>query len=366
MQITSRRIILLFTLLLAGLIAYFFTFLLWYFFFAAIITMAGRPIEERVSKVKWGKFHLPKWLSAIVALMLTLGIVMGFITWLGSRVVIQLSALASIDFSKLTGQVNHVLAGIDEQLHFYGLLNAQQHLGDLLLQHLKGLLAEISITRLFENIISTVGTLISGAFAVVFLSFFFLRDQRLLRKALLLFVPFEFEQRASEVISSTRRLLTRYISGVFAEVLIMIALLSAGLWIMGIPNALLLGTLGGTLNIIPYLGPVIGASLSTLLGLVFLFSGTLNSTPLSVIITLPSVFLAANLVDNLLLQPIIYSKSIKAHPVEVFVVILMAGSMAGITGMILAMPAYTILRIIGLEFFSGFDLLKKISGGLNS
>lgn len=365
MRITSRQVILIITLLVAGLIAWYFSFLLWYFFFAGIITMAGRPLEDWLSRQKLGKYPIPDWLSALLALVAVLAIVTVFITWLGSRVVVQLAGLASIDFNTLTHQMNAWLAGIDAQLHTYGLLDASQRLSDVLMQHLRDFISEISITRLFSQILSTFGNIASGLFAVVFLSFFFLRDRQLMRKSLLLFVPFEYESRASEVISSTRRLLTRYVAGIFTEVIIMITLLSTGLWMMGIPNALLLGTLGGTLNIIPYLGPIIGAVLSTLLGLVFLLSGTLTGTPLSVSLTIIGVFLAANLIDNLVLQPVIYSKSIKAHPVEVFVVILMAGSMAGITGMILAMPAYTILRIIGLEFFSGFDLMKKISRGLN-
>ncbi|MDK2910988.1 MAG: hypothetical protein PWR20_2556 [Bacteroidales bacterium] len=365
MRIPSRQFILIITLLVVACIGWFFSFLLWYFFFAGIITMAGRPIEERLSKLRIGKMQMPDELSALLALLIVLGIMIGFIIWLGRGVVIQLSGLANIDFTALTTQVNQLLSGIDNTLHTYGLLAGDQRLSDLLLQHMKDFIAEISLTQIFGDFLSTLGSLASGLFAVVFLSFFFLRDRQLMRKALLLFVPFEYETRVSEVISSTRRLLTRYVAGIFAEVMIMITLLSTGLWIMGIPNALLLGTVGGLLNIIPYLGPIIGAILSTVLGIIFVLSGTMNSTLLSVCLIIPAVFLAANLVDNLVLQPVIYSKSIKAHPVEVFVVILMAGSMAGITGMILAMPAYTILRIIGLEFFSGFDLMKKISGGLN-
>ncbi|MGC8866119.1 MAG: AI-2E family transporter [Bacteroidales bacterium] len=366
MRITSRRVILILTLLFAIFIAWYFSFLLWYFFFAGIITMAGRPLVDWLARQKIGKFQLPDWLCAMLAMLSVLALVIGFVTWLGSRVVVQLAGITSIDYNSLTQQMNTLLASIDAQLHTYGLLDSSQHLSDILTQHLRDFISGISITRIFSQVLSTFGSIASGLFAVIFLSFFFLRDRQLLRKTLLLFVPYEYESRASEVISSTRRLLTRYVSGIFTEVILMIILLSGGLWIMGIPNALLLGTLGGTLNIIPYLGPIIGAALSTLLGLVLLLSGTLTGTPLGVSLTIIGVFLAANLIDNLLLQPIIYSKSIKAHPVEVFVVILMAGSMAGITGMILAMPAYTILRIIGMEFFSGFDLMKKISGGLNT
>jgi predicted PurR-regulated permease PerM len=73
------------------------------------------------------------------------------------------------------------------------------------------------------------------------------------------------------------------------------------------------------------------------------------------------VFSAANLIDNIILQPIIYSTSVKAHPVEIFLVIIMAGSLAGIPGMILAIPGYTVLRIVAREFLGKFRLVRKLT-----
>ncbi|MEZ5197758.1 MAG: AI-2E family transporter [Bacteroidales bacterium] len=84
--------------------------------------------------------------------------------------------------------------------------------------------------------------------------------------------------------------------------------------------------------------------------------------PISTIIV--GTFLVANLIDNMILQPLIYSTSVKAHPIEIFLVILMAGSLAGIPGMILAIPGYTVLRIIAKQFFSQSKLVQKITANI--
>jgi predicted PurR-regulated permease PerM len=76
------------------------------------------------------------------------------------------------------------------------------------------------------------------------------------------------------------------------------------------------------------------------------------------------VFLSVQVIDNVLFQPLIYSSSVKAHPLEIFLVIMAAGSMAGIIGMILAIPVYTIIRVIAAEFFENMKLVKKLTKNL--
>jgi len=82
---------------------------------------------------------------------------------------------------------------------------------------------------------------------------------------------------------------------------------------------------------------------------------------ISTVLIVIGVFAGANLIDNLVLQPLIYSNSVKAHPVEIYLVILIAGSLAGITGMVLAIPFYTVLRIIAKEFFSQFKIVQRLT-----
>ncbi|MEK6617008.1 MAG: AI-2E family transporter, partial [Bacteroidota bacterium] len=72
------------------------------------------------------------------------------------------------------------------------------------------------------------------------------------------------------------------------------------------------------------------------------------------IIKILIVFPIVNLTDAFLLQPLIYSSSVKAHPLEIFLVILVGATIGGIGGMILAVPSYTILRVFAKEFFTSF------------
>jgi len=73
------------------------------------------------------------------------------------------------------------------------------------------------------------------------------------------------------------------------------------------------------------------------------------------------VFVAVQLIDNNILVPFIYAKSVKSHPLEIFLVIIMGGSLAGFVGMLLAVPVYTVLRVIAREFFQQFRVVQKIT-----
>jgi len=141
----------------------------------------------------------------------------------------------------------------------------------------------------------------------------------------------------------------------------MITLISLGLTIFGIENALLIGFLGGMMNIIPYLGPVIGASMGVALGITTVISNGMFDQILPVVLIIIGTFLGSNLIDNMVLQPFIYSSSVKAHPLEIFVVLLMGGSLAGIIGMILAIPTYTVIRVIAGQFLNQFRLVQKLT-----
>ena len=137
-----------------------------------------------------------------------------------------------------------------------------------------------------------------------------------------------------------------------------------GLTIFGVPNALLIGTLGGMLIIIPYLGPLIGASVGILLGVSSIVSMGNYNDIISITLIIIGTFSFANMVDNFVIQPFVFSNRVKAHPLEIFFVILMAGSMAGVPGMILAIPSYTVIRVIAREFFDKFSVVHSLTKNL--
>lgn len=200
-----------------------------------------------------------------------------------------------------------------------------------------------------------------GIFIILFLTFYTMLEPYLLKNFILNLTPAKYEQELSNILSDSRRLLTRYAYGVFTEVAIMMTLEVVGLTIFGIPNALLIGFLGGLMNIIPYLGPLIGAAAGIVLAVLSqLGMGYYDSITSTVLVVL-LVFAIANMIDNFVLQPQIYSKSIKAHPVEVFLVIIIGGKLAGITGMILAIPTYTVIRVIARQFMNRMRVVKFLT-----
>ena len=70
------------------------------------------------------------------------------------------------------------------------------------------------------------------------------------------------------------------------------------------------------------------------------------------------------MLDNFLLQPNIFSKSVKAHPLEIFIVVLMGAKIGGVAGMVLAIPAYTVLRVLLKVFFSEFEVVKRLTSSI--
>ncbi|MBR4095217.1 MAG: AI-2E family transporter, partial [Bacteroidales bacterium] len=98
-----------------------------------------------------------------------------------------------------------------------------------------------------------------------------------------------------------------------------------------------------------------------LLGVVSLY-GVSGETVLGLLIVkLVAVFVVTHIIDVFIFQPYIYSNSVKAHPLEIFLVILLAGNIAGILGMLVAIPAYTVLRVFAKEFFSNFKLVQRLT-----
>ncbi len=188
-----------------------------------------------------------------------------------------------------------------------------------------------------------------------------MKDSYLLDELVENLTPVNYHNEVQSVLTQSKRLLSRYFIGLLIEITTMMTLLSVGLSIFGVENALLIGFFGGLMNVIPYLGPIIGTAVAVMLTIFTALSTGMTSDLLTLIIIVMSVFAVSNLIDNIVLQPLIYSNSVKAHPVEIFLVILIAGSIAGIAGMILAIPTYTVLRVIAKEFLSQVKVVQKLT-----
>jgi predicted PurR-regulated permease PerM len=200
-----------------------------------------------------------------------------------------------------------------------------------------------------------------AVFSIFFISFFLLKDKQVFKELLLSIFPQKSQYKITSVFSKTKTSLSHYFIGLLIQVTVVMLLEFFGLMIFGIPNALLIAFIGGLLNVIPYIGPIIGTVLGVILAVISTLATGVYTGIEWVILEVIGVFVAVNIIDNVINQPFIFSKSVHAHPVEIFVVTLAAGYLAGIGGMIIAIPTYTVIRIILKEYLSEFAFINNLT-----
>jgi predicted PurR-regulated permease PerM len=210
-----------------------------------------------------------------------------------------------------------------------------------------------------------VTSLVVGLFSVVFISFCFVRDETLFRKIVSALVPDRMEGKLAKSLGDIEGLLSRYFVGLLVEMTGVALLDFLGLWViarLGFSNALGIAFIAGILNVIPYVGPLVGEVVGVVLAVILKY-GTgvglgVNIWVFALIVL--AIMLTTQLVDNFVYQPLIYSTSIKASPLEIFIVILLAGHIGGVVGMLVAIPAYTVIRVIAIRFFPDVKLVKRL------
>jgi predicted PurR-regulated permease PerM len=343
-------------------------FMAWYFFnilvyviTAGVLSLVGQPLVDVLSRIRIRRLSMPKSLAALITIVVLIGLLVGLVLLFVPAISRQAQIISKINVDEVVQYFAGVIDRAQGWLLSYDIIDSDQTLQSILDRQIRSVINVTDFSNLIGKLLNATSTVFIGLFSVLFLAFFFLRDRQLLRNGILLFTPDRFQTEVQNILHKTKTMLSRYFIGLLSELLIMMILISIGLSIFGIKSAIFIGFIGGLMNVIPYLGPIIGATVGAVLGISADLGLGLYDNALNTAITVILVFSAANLVDNWVLQPLIYSKSVNAHPIEIFIVILMAGSLAGIPGMILAVPAYTVLRIISKEFLSGFKLIDKLT-----
>ena len=217
------------------------------------------------------------------------------------------------------------------------------------------------VPTLLNSILGTLGSFGIGLASVLFITFFFLKDKILFTQGIKYILPYKHEEKILNSIYKINQLLSRYFIGLLIQMLIVFVLYLIVLLIFGIENAFIIAFLCSVLNIIPYIGAFVGAILAAVLTLTGGLKEGFHSEFISLSLYVFIGFIIVHLIDNNISQPIIFSKSVKSHPLEIFLVILIAGFLSGITGMIIAIPLYTMLKVIAKEFFPNNKIIEQLT-----
>lgn len=345
-------------------VCWYFSTVLIYVILAFVVSLISRPLARLMGKLHIKGKSAPDWLLSILSVTIVIAILLMVILLVIpviTRIINDASLFSNINSSdaNFSDTINKWIIGI-----FPSLGEDFDAIG-MLLNYLKGLLSDFDITGLIGSVGSIVIDIAIGLFAVVFISFFFVKDENLFSKIVAALVPDRIEASVTESIVDIEHLLSRYFVGLILEMFCVALLNFLGLWLIArisVSYALGIAFIAGILNILPYVGPILGEILGALLGMVLHYGAgvglDVNIWIFALIII--AIMLTVQLVDNFVLQPIIYSTSIQATPLEIFIVMLMAGHIGGILGMLAAIPAYTVIRVIAGRFFYDKKIVQRL------
>lgn len=342
-------------------LAWYFHTIIAYILVAGVLSLIGEPIIRFLLKLQFKGRHMSRGLAASLTIGGLLSFFGGVISAFIPMVADEARKLSDVNTQEVVNNVRGPIRVAEDYINQFQLTEVPIMLESELKHMLTNLFNISAVGDSVQYALGLTGDIFIAFFAITFITFFFLKDQGLFKNMIMTLVPDQHEERFGKVLSKSKELLTRYFIGVIIEVAIVMSIVSIGLAIVGVDNAMLIGFIAGLFNVIPYVGPMIGAAVGITIGLSTNSAGLDPAGMLSLTGQMALVYAVAQLLDNIVLQPLIYSQSVKAHPLEIFLVILMAGNVAGIAGMILAVPTYSIGRVFVGEFFNQFKVVKALT-----
>lgn len=364
----SRYIAIAATLAIIGFIFYTFSSIVGYVLIAWVVSMIGQPLMHFLQKpIKLGKFefNIGPVFSAIITLICFFIVISALILMFVPLIIEQANNLAGVDFAAIGKALEEPINELQAWLESYGIPMQSDNPEELIRTNVTENFEPNKIGNFFGNFIAAAGNIVITVFSVVFIAFFFLKEQGLFTSFIQAILPNKYEQQVAKAIEEVSTLLTRYFGGILVQMSVITIFVFVLLYILGIKNALLIGFFAALINVIPYVGPIIGA----IFGVFITISSNLDlefyTQMLPLILKVLAVFASMQMLDNFILQPYIFSNSVLAHPLEIFIVILMGSQINGVVGMVLAIPAYTVIRVIARVFLSEFKIVQSMTRNLD-
>jgi predicted PurR-regulated permease PerM len=330
--------------------------LILYIGIAAVVSLIGRPVVLLLKK----RLKFSNTLASIFTLLLVI-ISVSLIFWVFIPVIIEQSkSIAEIDFELVKSDINELSMQASDYLGFeqIDLFEAVKRT-----EYIQNFDMEL-IPSFVEIFFGNIGSVVIGLFAVFFISFFLLKDERLVINAVTVFANPGREHRFISVLNKTKELLSRYFVGLVLQIAILTLAYMVILLYFDIENAIAIALICAFLNIVPYLGPLVAGGLMLLVVISNNIAADFSSDLLPDLFWVFIFYCLAQLFDNLISQPVIFGKSVRSHPLEIFIMILIGGLVFGIAGMILAVPTYTAMKVIAKEFFAEYKIVKRLTKNL--
>ncbi|MBL7809452.1 MAG: AI-2E family transporter [Saprospiraceae bacterium] len=365
MNLLNRNLLLILGLLALAAIVYFFSDIVAYVLLAWVLSMLGRPLVVFYRKhIKLGKYRMGPTSAAVMTILSFYALITGLLLIFIPTIVAQARNLSSVDYQALGEKLRPMFYHLDAQMHQIGILDAGESLATKTQEVLSNWFKPTLVGDFIGQFLGVAGNIVVTFASVTFILFFFLQDNKLFTDIIHAIVPDEQEQKVQTAVVESSDVLTRYIQGLLIQVVVFALLTTLILWILGVDNALLIGSFGGIFNVIPYVGPILGMIFGGFITLSSNLSADF-SVILPLLVKVAAAFMVVQAIDNNFVGPLIMSKSVQAHPLEIFIVTLAAAKIGGVVGMVIGIPVYTVLRVIARNFFSHFKIVQRLTEHLD-
>ncbi len=364
----AKYILLAAGIVLTGGICWYFKNVISYILVAVVVSLIAKPLMGLMQKIRIKGRRIPAWILAALSLIIVIGVLLAIVLLL---IPIVSNIVKDISLTNIESAARGVAIPLAEFNEF--LRSRIPSLGEdfrleiYIIQEIQKLFDPAAFSSFIGSAATMLTNLAIALFSVVFIGFFFIKDDGLFTKIVCAMVPDRHEGMTEKAISDIGYLLSRYFIGVLLEVIGVALINFLGLMFiarLGFNAAIGIAFLTGIFNVIPYVGPLLGGVLGTILGLILKYT---SASPIGLDVNfwlftaiLIAIFCFAQLVDNFLYQPLIYSTSIKAKPLEIFIVLLIVGNIGGPLAMIIAIPCYTVVRVIAFRFFGHIKAIKRL------
>ena len=349
-------------------LCWYFRSVLAYILIAVVVSLIAKPLMGIFQKIRIKGKKAPDWLLATFSIVIVLGVLISILT---SVIPIVSGIVKEISMVNIESAARGIAVPLAEFNEF--LVKTFPQLGDgfrievTILNELQKMFNVSAFSSVLGSAASFVTSMAIGLFSVVFIGFFFIKDDGLFTQIVCALVPDRHEATTERAISDIGYLLSRYFIGVIMEMIGVALINFLGLMFiarMGFHVSLGIAVLTGILNVIPYVGPFIGIVLGTTLSILLKYTSV---SPIGLDVNfwvftaiLIAILYFTQLVDNFVYQPLIYSTSIKSKPLEIFIVLLIVGHIGGPLSLIIAIPCYTVVRVIAFRFFGHIKAIKRL------
>src|SRR5919112_988434 len=321
-----------------------FALIMWYSPTVPIVLLGGFAVALVLSfPVRWLSHVMPRWLAMTVTFLVLTGVAL-----IAFLILIPILAVQLISFVQAAPDIvrgaRDSLENLLQPLADYGLLKGTP---DEFIKELEGDILDLAksvgskILGGLLGFVSSTISLVLALFGILFVAVYLLANVRRIKFTYLMAVPKRYRRDALELWESEGLSLSRYLSGLGLDMAIQGIISTIGLFLLGVPYALLLGTWVSLTAIIPYLGAWLGAIPAVIIAF--------TVSPTAALLT-ALLYLVIQQLEGNILQPAIQGKVLNMPSILVFLAVIAGGQIAGLLGVIFAVPILAVLKVL-FDFF---------------